>query len=162
MTPSSPLITRALPADDPQLADFYYQHWLAMGVAEHAIATDWRAQALAFIAQARLHHDFAGFLAHAAGQPVGGACCQRIARVYPAFLASDAEQIGYLWGVYVIPAARGQGLGARLVQACVQHLAALGCGRVLLHAAERARPLYTRLGFQATDELALQLAPPTP
>ncbi|HZF67052.1 MAG TPA: GNAT family N-acetyltransferase [Gemmatirosa sp.] len=143
--------------DDALLADYYHQHWLAMGLAPADVAPDWRERALAFIAAARHGRAFAGFVARDAGRPVGGACCHLVERAYPAFRVGDPAVVGYVWGVYVEPASRGRGLGAALVRACLGHLSARGCGRALLHAGEQSRPLYERLGFAGTDELALVL-----
>lgn len=143
--------------DDGLLADFYHRHWLDMGLPADAVAPDWRAQALAFIADARRSRAFAGFLAVEDGRPVDGACCQIVDRTFPAFRTVDPPRVGYVWGVWVEPASRGRGTGAALVRACLAHLAAAGCGRALLHAGERARPLYDRLGFAPTDELAIAL-----
>jgi len=143
--------------DDALLADYYHRHWLAMGLAPADVAPAWREQALAFIAEARRGRAFAGFVARDADGPVGGACCHLVERAYPAFRVADAPVVGYVWGIYVEPSSRGRGLGAALVRACLAHLSARGCGRVLLHAGERSRPLYARLGFAPTDELALAL-----
>jgi GNAT superfamily N-acetyltransferase len=143
--------------DDALLAGYYHRHWLSMGLAPADVAPAWRDNALGFIAGARRGRAFAGFVARDAGGPVGGAGCHLVERAYPAFRVADAPVVGYVWGVYVEPASRGVGVGAALVRACLDHLSARGCGRVLLHAGERSRPLYERLGFAPTDELALAL-----
>ena len=143
--------------DDALLAGYYHRHWLSMGLAPADVAPDWRASALSFMAEARRARAFAGFVARDAGGPVGGACCHLVERAYPAFRVADARVVGYIWGVYVEPSSRGHGVGAALVRACLEHLSARGSGRVLLHAGERSRPLYERLGFEPTDELALAL-----
>jgi GNAT superfamily N-acetyltransferase len=149
-------------ANDELLVDFYRRHWLNMGIDESAVAPEWRAAALEFIANARSGNSFAGFVAVEGDEPVGGACCHVVARAYPAFLAADAARIGYVWGVYVRPGRRGRGIGSALVGACVSRLVGIGCGRVLLHAGDRSRPLYQRLGFRPTDELALDIDPEAP
>ena len=152
------MATTIAPTDnDALLASFYHRHWLDMGLPPEDALPDWQAQALAFIAQARARRAFAGFLASDAGHPVGSACCHIVERAYPAFRRADAPILGYVWGVYVHPGHRGAGIGARLVRACLDHLVAQGCGRALLHAGDRSRPLYQRLGFQPTDELARPL-----
>jgi GNAT superfamily N-acetyltransferase len=80
---------------------------------------------------------------------------------YAACLSSlsqtDAQRLGYLWGVYVLPDLRGRGVGGTLVSACMAHLKSIGCGRVLLHAGERSAPLYERMGFKPTVELSAAL-----
>ena len=143
--------------DDALLAEFYHLHWLDMEVAPADVRPDCRERALAFIANARRERAFAGFVVIEAGRAVGGACCHVVERAYPAFRAADAPVVGYVWGVYVRPASRGRGVGAALVRACLDHLSARGCGRALLHAGGRSRPLYERIGFEPTDELAMTL-----
>ncbi len=150
-------VTIAPTEDDLLLAEFYHRHWLDMGLPQEDALPDWQARALAFIAQARAHRAFAGFVASDTGEPIGSACCHIVERAYPAFRRADAPILGYVWGVYVQPTHRGAGIGARLVRACLDHLVAQGCGRALLHAGDRSRPLYQRLGFQPTDELARSL-----
>ena len=142
---------------DDVLVTFYRNHWLDMGISEHDIADDWRTTALDFITTARLNRSFAGFVALSDDRPLGSACCHIVDRVFPAFRQTDALVIGYIWGVYVLPSARGTGIGTALVNQCIQRLNARGCGRILLHAGQQARPIYDRLGFTPTDELALSI-----
>jgi RimJ/RimL family protein N-acetyltransferase len=70
------------------------------------------------------------------------------------FLASASEKSchrGALWGVYVAPDARGQGLATALVKAVIahasQHVIVLQARVVTTNAA--AQRLYERLGFRA-------------
>ena len=145
--------------DDAVLAAHYHRHWLELGTAESEVAPEWRDRFSTFVRAAREERAFAAFVARAPDATLGSACCHRVDRVYPAFRADDPGASGYVWGVYVEPSARGQGLGRLLVQACLQHLQRQGCGRVLLHTGVRARPLYDRMGFTPTDEMALRLHP---
>ena len=60
---------------------------------------------------------------------------------------------GYLHDVFVDPAARGAGAGAKLVRAAIGHLEAMGAPRVVLMSAARnegAQRLFERLGFRRT------------
>jgi GNAT superfamily N-acetyltransferase len=50
-------------------------------------------------------------------------------------------------GMATAPAARGQGVGAALLEACVAHAAGSGARRVWCHARVRAVSLYERAGF---------------
>jgi GNAT superfamily N-acetyltransferase len=143
--------------DDAVLAAHYHRHWLELGTAVAEVAPDWQDQFRTFVRAARGERAFTAFLARTADATLGSACCHLVDRVYPAFHTDDRGPTGYVWGVYVEPAARGQGLGGQLVQACLAHLRLHGCGRVRLHTGMRARPLYERLGFAPTDELALRL-----
>lgn len=77
-------------------------------------------------------------LATMQGRPVG---CARI------LTDSDTGRIGR---VCVLPGHRGQGIGAALVRACVEHLRGLpGIVRAELGAQTNALGLYERLGFVA-------------
>lgn len=141
--------------DDALLAAFYHRHWREMGIGPAETRADWRELALGFLAEARQAGGFAGFVAWRGSEPIGSACARPMPAAYPAFRQADALRVGYVWGLYVAPAERAQGLGRRLVEACVAHLTAEGCGRILLHAGLRSASLYARLGFSATGEMAL-------
>src|SRR4051794_17730427 len=67
---------------------------------------------------------------------------------------SDGVALAYLADVYVLPSARGQGLGERVVRAMVDD----GPGaryRWLLHTAD-AHDLYAKLGFAPPDATILE------
>jgi GNAT superfamily N-acetyltransferase len=58
---------------------------------------------------------------------------------------------GDVQSVYVLPALRGSGTGARLVAALLDEARARGCRYVRVHSSARAMSLYARAGF-AVDE----------
>lgn len=66
---------------------------------------------------------------------------------------------GYILSVYTEPAARRQGIARALVDACIEHAREAGCTRCCLHASSEGRPLYEQLGFEATEEMWLDLRP---
>lgn len=151
-------VPRIVPStDDALLADFYHRHWLEMGVSPTEVRADWREVALGFLAEAREAGGFAGLVGWRGDEAIGCACARPMPAAYPAFRQADATRVGYIWGLFVLPSERGQGLGRRLVEACLAHLAAAGCGRALLHAGPQSAPLYARLGFTATGEMVLPL-----
>ena len=88
-----------------------------------------------------------------------GALC-RIAIL--ALLERDVENVRFLMdGIFVDPAARGEGVGSRLLEAIVQEAAARGYGEVRLDVIdgnERARALYERRGFEAISTHSTGLA----
>jgi len=69
---------------------------------------------------------------------------------------------GYVSLLYVQPEYRGNGLGARLLQAIEQEASSLGFSKVLLNPTEKATPLYHRCGYRPADShLVHKLAPTT-
>ena len=67
------------------------------------------------------------------------------------------RKYGYIWGVYVLPKARCQGVAEALVRACIAELRAQDCTKVVLHASPLGKSLYSKLGFVASNEMALEL-----
>jgi len=66
-----------------------------------------------------------------------------------------ATRWGYLANLYVLPAHRGSGAGAGLINAVVEHARAHDFVRLVLAPSELATPLYNRHGFRTADELLL-------
>ncbi|BDG05841.1 GNAT family N-acetyltransferase [Anaeromyxobacter oryzae] len=85
-------------------------------------------------------------------------------RIEPRDWNTLRERSGVGVDLWVEPAARRAGLGARLVEVLVEKLAERGAPRVVLHVAarnERARRVFAGLGFRETVvEMARELAPP--
>ncbi|SDC98482.1 GNAT family N-acetyltransferase [Glycomyces harbinensis] len=69
--------------------------------------------------------------------------------------------VGDVQSVYVIPEARGQGLGSRLMEAVLAIADALGLERVTVHSTTRAVPVYRRMGFAKSHRL-MQFEPEPP
>ena len=65
-------------------------------------------------------------------------------------VVSDAENMAWLGDVYVLPAHRGRGLGAAVVEDAVQHPAHAGCSWYL--GSRDAHGLYARFGFRLLDD----------
>jgi ribosomal protein S18 acetylase RimI-like enzyme len=139
------------------LADAFREMWLDNAVPAEHIEPDYRERVQQFVADGRANGALRFFIAERAGRCVGAACCQLFAGLYPAILRQDVRCYGYIWGVYVAPEERRQGLGQLLTETCVQALRARGCTHALLHAAPPGRGIYERLGFQGTNELRLVL-----
>lgn len=66
-------------------------------------------------------------------------------------VVTDGATFGWLCDVYVDPAARGHGLGVRIVTAVRDHLAESGVYRLLLATAD-AHGVYEKVGFQPLAE----------
>jgi GNAT superfamily N-acetyltransferase len=89
------------------------------------------------------------FVAERAGAVIGYA----FAGLEPMSWKDLRAACGYLHDVFVDPAARGGGTGARLVRAALEWLETRGAPRVVLMSAARnegAQRLFERLGFRRT------------
>lgn len=69
----------------------------------------------------------------------------------------DQDRRGYVLNVYVEPAYRRRGLARRLMQRAHEEFARRGVRFAVLHATEAGRPVYDRLGWRGTTEMALRI-----
>ena len=102
----------------------------------------------------------AGWIAERDARVIGG-ISMTLTTTLPQY-RSLAGAVASVYGLYVEPAERGCGIATRLVSAAVEHARERGYDLVVLHAADRARPLYERLGFAPTSEMRLELAGTVP
>lgn len=65
------------------------------------------------------------------------------------------RRTGDIQSMYVLPPYRGQGVGARLVEALVHHGREAGCTRITVHSDVQAISLYSRTGFRAQSYLLM-------
>lgn len=148
----------ATPADDTFIGSAFTQMWRDNGIAESDLVDDASSRVQEFLAEGRERLELRAFVAQAGANPVGCAVAQRFAGLYPDVLKHSLRKYGYIWGVWVAPEHRRQGLGRRLTEHCVQALRETGCTHALLHAAPMGRSVYEGLGFVPTNELKLELA----
>lgn len=147
----------AYPEEDALIARHFYQLWRDNDVTEQDIASNWQPLTCDFIAQARQEFGYQAFVAEVDGEIVGSAGCQLFAGLYPLILAASHRKYGYIWGVYVESAYRGQGFATTLTKMAIEYLKSLGCTRAILHASPSGKPVYTRLGFTESNEMRLDL-----
>jgi predicted GNAT family acetyltransferase len=83
---------------------------------------------------------------------------QQFAGLYPDVIRTDFRRYGYVWGVFVCPERRREGIASVLVQRSMNDLQQLGYSRVLLHASVMGNPVYEALGFTTTNEMQVDLA----
>ncbi|MBW4519788.1 MAG: GNAT family N-acetyltransferase [Scytolyngbya sp. HA4215-MV1] len=151
-------IRTAIPQDDDLIATHFYQMWLDNQVPETAIAPHWKIIVGQFIEQARRELDYQALVAEVEGRVVGSAGCQRFAGPYPNILQSDYRCDGYIWGVYVEPPYRNQGIATALTQQTIAHLRAIGCTHAVLNASPSGKPIYSRLEFVESNLMRLALS----
>lgn len=96
-----------------------------------------------------------GWLAEKGGRVVGGVS-MTIVETQPQY-RSMSGRIASIYGLYVEADERGAGIATRLVRDAVGHAESLGIDIVTLHAADKARPVYERIGFEPSSEMRLFL-----
>ena len=144
--------------DDALIARHFYQLWRDNDVPDNSIRSDWLEIILRFIDRARRDLFYKAFVAEIGdGSVVGSASCQLFAGLYPDALAEQYRKYGYIWGVYVEPPYRRQGIAKQLTCRAIAHLQSLHCTRVILHASVSGKPVYSSLGFSESNEMRLDL-----
>jgi ribosomal protein S18 acetylase RimI-like enzyme len=143
--------------DDTTIARHFFQLWRDNDVPEASIQVNWLDTTLQFLDNARQTLAYTAFVAEINGEIVGSAGCQLFAGLYPHILAEQQRKYGYIWGVYVEPGYRQQGIAKRLTQMAIAHLQSLNCTRAILHASPSGKPLYNTLGFKKNNEMCLDL-----
>lgn len=94
-----------------------------------------------------------GFVAMDGQRPVAGIGLMEIAWP-PHPLHPDQDRRGYVLNVYVEPAYRQRGLAHALMKWADNAFSARGLHYAVLHATDMGRPLYERLGWSQTTEMA--------
>lgn len=141
----------------PVIAEHFYQMWLDNQVAADALQSNWQEITLKFLDKAQQELQYKAFFAELEGQIIGSASCQLFAGLYPLVFKSEYRQYGYIWGVYVQPDYRRQGIARQLTHLATQHLKSIGCTRVVLNASPFGKSLYTQLGFVDSNLMQLDL-----
>ncbi|GAB4382680.1 MAG: hypothetical protein Kow00121_43290 [Elainellaceae cyanobacterium] len=150
-------VREATPQEDGLIAEHFYQMWQDNGVPTEAIQPDWRDITLQFIEQARQCLKYQAFVAIVEGGIIGSSSCQLHAGLYPDILQPGYRQYGYVWGVFVEPSYRKQGIASQLTQQTIDYLKSIGCTRVILNASPFGKPVYDRLGFVPGNVMQLDV-----
>jgi ribosomal protein S18 acetylase RimI-like enzyme len=144
-------IRSATPTDDALIAAHFYQMCRDNDIPAEAIAANWQAEVQHYLDEARRSIGYQAFVAEVndSGQSktVGSAGCQRFAGLYPKILKASYRQDGYIWGVYVDPVFRRQGIATQLIDQVIVYLRSIGCTHAVLNASPSGKLLYSHLGF---------------
>ncbi len=135
-------VRRIQPSDDAAVAAIIREVMTSFGANGEGFAIHDVEVAAMSAAYASPRHAY--FVVEAAGQVLGGA------GIAP--LAGDVDGVCELRKMYFLPAARGQGLGERLLRECLAFAAEAGfrtCYLETLTGMTSALKLYRRLGFTA-------------
>lgn len=151
-------IRKARFEEDELVADHFYQMWLDNEVSPDSFVLDWREQVLQFIDSARQSLNYQAFVALVDDQIIGSVGCQRFGGLYPIVFNPSYRCDGYIWGVYVEPAYRHQGIGKQLTEQANLYLRSVGCTHAVLNASPFGKALYEQLGFTASNLMRLSLS----
>ncbi|ESA37026.1 gcn5-related n-acetyltransferase [Leptolyngbya sp. Heron Island J] len=154
MSEKSLIIRSAIKSDTNIIAEHLCHIALGLGLPSDSIRQDWLEKTTKFIDYACKELRYKSFIAEVMGETVGSASCQLL-ELYP--MVSEAYQKGYIWGVYVKPAYRRQGIATTLMKQAMLYLKGIGCTKAVLHASDQGRMLYTRLGYVDSNEMVLNL-----
>lgn len=149
-------IRPARPEDIPTLIDLRERMLIELGSDDAG-----RLESLGTASRPWFERAFAegravGWIAERDGTTVGGVT-MTLNDGLPQYRAPNGR-IASVLGLYVIPDERGAGLATRLVREAIDSAQTWGADLVTLHAADKARPIYERLGFVRTKEMRLQFS----
>ena len=106
----------------------------------------------------RLDDDsYYGFLAEEQGADVGGIGLMAL-EFPPHPIHPESSQRGYILNLFVDPGCRGKGVAKRLMQAGEAEFKKRGIHYAVLHASRMGRPVYERMGWVISPEMAKVLA----
>lgn len=147
-------IREAIKSDEIVIAEHLCQIALELGVLPNSIQPDWLEKTIRFINRARQEVCYKGFIAEMNDTAIGSTSCQ-ILELYP--MVSEEYQKGYIWGVYVEPFYRRQGVATKRIKEAMIHLKEIGCTKAVLHASDTGKLLYSSLGYIESNEMVLSL-----
>lgn len=140
----------AVDGDEAIIAEHLCRIAIELGTSPDSIQEDWLERTFHFIERARKELCYKGFVAEIGGEVIASTSCQ-ILELYP--MVSREYQKGYVWGVYVEPAYRRQGIATKLMEEAMSYLKSIGCTKAVLHASDRGKLLYSSLGYAESNEM---------
>ncbi|MEA5574343.1 GNAT family N-acetyltransferase [Calothrix sp. UHCC 0171] len=152
------IIQEAKSEQDILIAEHFYKMWLDIGIPKDAIEDNYQMIIIQFIENARQKLCYKSFLAEIDGLIVGSVSCQLYAGLYPNVIKFNCRQFGYIWGVYVEPEYRRQGIANNLTNTAIEYLKTIGCTRVILNASPAGKSVYQSLGFVESNAMYLDLS----
>ncbi|NTU79278.1 MAG: GNAT family N-acetyltransferase [Chloroflexales bacterium] len=148
-------IRPAVPDDAPQLATLRYRFRSELAPPSESEAA-FIARALPWLVEHLAHPSWRVWVAVAPdGQIVGQVFLQLIAKVPNP--VEEAEHLGYLTNLFVLPAYRSRGLGRRLLDTAIAACPPERVDRLILWPSPRSRTLYERAGFQTPASILERL-----
>lgn len=159
-TVSTVAIRQASEADAETLVDLRERMLVELEADDRERLADLRARSLEWLANAMPDGEATGWLAERDGRVVGGVSLTLL-ETQPQY-RSPSGRLASVYGLFVEPDERGHGTATALVRAALDFARSRDVDLVTLHAADKARPLYERLGFTPTKEMRLQFSEEAP
>jgi ribosomal protein S18 acetylase RimI-like enzyme len=150
-------IRQANISEDYLIARHFYQMWRDNNRPPDSIQSNWQEITFKFINQARKDLYYQAFIAEVDSQVVGSVSCQLFAGLYPDIIVESYRKYGYIWGVYVEPEYRRQGIGKKLTLEAIAYLKQLACTRAILNASPSGQLVYNNIGFQPSNAMEFDL-----
>jgi GNAT superfamily N-acetyltransferase len=150
------LTTRPITTDDPELIceqrERMFRESNAPGRTEDILKTQ-TAHFRPWLAQRLRDGSYFGYIVEDAGKSVAGIGLMLIDwPPGPAHPTSDKR--GYVLNVFVEPSHRRKGVAVKLMDLADRDFAARGVNYAVLNATRMGRPLYEKLGWTVTNEMA--------
>jgi GNAT superfamily N-acetyltransferase len=146
----------ATAADVPLLVRHRRAMWEAMGTLRPGQGDPTEPAYGAWVERLLGEGRLAAWVTEGPGGPVASGCVY-LQEVHPR-PGHPGPWCPYLLSMFTEPAWRGKGVARAIVQEAIAWSRARGQTRLALHASAAGRPLYERLGFQASPEMRLDLS----
>jgi GNAT superfamily N-acetyltransferase len=166
---ASIVIRQATAADAPLLADHRVGMFRDMGAIEPEWEGTLRDRSIAYFTAAIPAGEYVGWVACLPDDatPIAGAGVQIRSLLPRPAMSGDGLLLGHeglVLNVYTNPEWRGRGVARQMMDTIIAWSAAAGIVRLVLSASAAGRPLYEKMGFVATREMAYSgpLAPVGP
>jgi len=153
------VVTPAGAKSDLVVINNWRKVWLDRGKSSSALRKDVGPATQNFIERARNKLEFQSFVARdSAGNVIGSVACQTWEGPLPLVIEQRTFKLGSIWGLYVEPESRGQGVGKDLLRHCNEHLASIGCKRAITLATSQAAADWLRhCGFDPSNAMTMTL-----
>ena len=149
-------LRQALPADLEEVLGHRRGMFHDMGYTDPATLTAVAESSRDFIRRGLREGWYRGWFAVAGDRVAAGAGLLITDWVAHPLSPHDARR-AYVLNVYTYPEFRRRGLAKQLMENIIDSCRSEGFRTIWLHASEHGRPIYSALGFEATNEMKLVL-----
>jgi GNAT superfamily N-acetyltransferase len=149
------LIRQAMPDDVPELLRHRQGMYEDMGYNDAEALSAMISTCEPYLAAALANGTLHAWLACAREKVVAGGLV--LVTPWPSHPYDGQCRRATILNMYTDPSFRRQGIARRLMQSMIDWCRKEGFVHVTLHASDKGRPLYESLGFEATNEMRLDL-----